>query len=157
MKVSANERIQMMNLLAEKFAIELYTLSDTSKLQNVILKGPANSSTEMPKIYQLSRINLNPTIKPIKTGLPQRIWDILSCGGFLITNYQSELAEYFDLGIDLETYSSMEELMDKCAYYLLHEEERRQIAQNGFEKIKTCHTIQMRLLQMLQLAGMAEE
>ena len=42
-----------------------------------------------------------------------------------MTNYQAELPELFEIGVDLEAYGSMEELVDKCAYYLSHEEERK--------------------------------
>ena len=89
------------------------------------------------------------TIKPIQTGLPLRIFDILGCGGFLMTNYQSELQNYFDIGIDLETYSSLEELVDKCAYYLSHEQERAQIAQNGYQKVCSMHTYPHRIRTMI--------
>jgi spore maturation protein CgeB len=66
-----------------------------------------------------------------------------------MTNYQSELPEYFDIGVDLEAYSSLDELVDKCAYYLLHEEERRQIAQNGYRKVCAMHTYPHRVREML--------
>lgn len=46
-----------------------------------------------------------------------------------------ELTDYFTIGVDLETYSSMDELVDKCTYYLAHDEERKQIAKNGYEKV----------------------
>ena len=41
-----------------------------------------------------------------------------------------ELIDYFTIGVDLEAYSSMDELVDKCAYYLAHDEERKQIVKN---------------------------
>ena len=63
------------------------------------------------------------------------ICDILGCGGFLMTNFQSELTDYFTIGVDLEAYSSMDELVDKCAYDLAHDEEWKQIAKNGYEKV----------------------
>lgn len=46
-----------------------------------------------------------------------------------------ELTDYFTIGVDLEAYSSMDELVDKCAYYLAHDEERKQIAKNGYDKL----------------------
>ena len=102
--------------------------------------------TEMPKIFHLSKINLNLTSKPIRTGLPLRIWDILSAGGFLLTNYQEEIPEYFEIGKDLEVYTSQEELLQKIDYYLTHEEERSHIAQNGYNKILSQkHTLKDRL------------
>ena len=69
-----------------------------------------------------------------------------------MTNYQPELIEHFTIGEDLETYTSIDELIDKCAYYLSHEDERKQIAQNGYEKVRKAHTYQKRLFEMLKIA-----
>ena len=52
----------------------------------------------------------------------------------------------------MEASISIEELEDKCAYYLTHEKERREIACNGYEEVKQHHTYPIRLAQMLQLA-----
>ena len=89
----------------------------------------------MPKIFNLSKINLNMTMRPIETGLPLRIFDILSSGGFCMTNFQEELLDMFTIGEDIEADSSSPELIDKCGYYLEHEEERKQIAINGQKKV----------------------
>lgn len=150
MEIAQTERIRTLNLLAQYFSVDLYTRSDTSPLKNVHTHGGVQTLTEMPKIFHLSKINLNMTIKPIQTGLPLRIFDILGCGGFLMTNYQSELPEYFDIGVDLEAYSSMEELADKCSYYLTHEDERQKIAGNGYQKVDSLHTYPHRIREMIR-------
>ena len=150
MQAAETERIRTLNTLARHFDVDLFTRSDTKNLENVHVHGGVESLTEMPKIFHLSRINLNITIKPIQTGLPLRIFDILGCGGFLMTNYQAELQEYFEIGVDLEAYSSMEELVDKCAYYLSHEEERKQMALNGYHKVCGQHTYPHRIKAMLE-------
>lgn len=150
MQIAETERIRTLNMLAQYFTVDLFTKSDTSALQNVRLHNGASSLTEMPKIFHLSKINLNMTIRPIQTGLPLRIFDILGCGGFLMTNYQEELPEYFDIGTDLEAYSDMEELTEKCAYYLEHDREREQIARNGYEKVRSQHSYIHRLTEMLR-------
>lgn len=150
MQIAETERIRTLNTLARYFTVDLYTRSDTSALQGVRTHGGVATLTEMPRIFHLSKINLNMTVKPIQTGLPLRIFDILGCGGFLMTNYQAELPEYFDIGTDLEAYTSMEELVEKCAYYLEHEDIRRQIAQNGYEKVCAGHTYIHRLKDMIE-------
>ena len=149
MQIAETERVRTLNTLAQYFTVDLYTNSDTSALKSVQTHGGVASLTEMPKIFHLSKINLNMTISPIQTGLPLRIFDILGCGGFLMTNFQSELSDYFDIGTDLEAYSSMEELVEKCAYYLEHEDIRRQIAKNGYEKVCANHTYIHRLKDMI--------
>ncbi len=67
-----------------------------------------------------------------------------------MTNYQPELEDLFIIGEDLESYSSPEELVDKCSYYLTHEDERAAIARSGYEKVKANHTHIHRLKEMLK-------
>lgn len=150
MKLAAVERERTLNRLAEHFNVCLYTRSDTSSLPKVLCRGGVSTLTEMPRVFQASRINLNMTMRPIETGLSLRVWDILGCGGFLLTNYQAEIPEYFEIGKDLETYESMDELEEKIQYYLTHEEERMEIAIHGYEKTARHHTYEIRLSQMLK-------
>lgn len=150
MEIAQTERIRTLNLLGQYFSVDLYTRSDTSVLKNIHIHGGVQTLTEMPKIFHLSKINLNMTIKPIQTGLPLRIFDILGCGGFLMTNYQSEIQEYFEIGVDLEAYSSMEELVDKCSYYLAHEDTRKKIAEKGYQKVDSLHTYPHRIREMIR-------
>lgn len=151
MKLAALERERILKRLSERFPVTLYTRSDASALPHVDCRGGVSTLTEMPKVFQASRINLNMTMRPIETGLSQRIWDVLACGGFLLTNYQAEIPEYFEIGKDLETYESMEELEEKVQYYLTHEDERMEIAINGYEKTAASHSYEMRLAQMIKL------
>ena len=67
-----------------------------------------------------------------------------------MTNYQPELEDMFIIGEDLEAYSSPEELVDKCSYYLTHEDERASIARSGREKVRASHTHIHRLNEMLK-------
>ncbi len=151
MELAERERIKTLNLLASRFNTVLYTRSDTSELKGAEVRGGVKTHTEMPKIFKLSRINLNITIRPIESGLPLRIFDIMGSGGFVLTNYQPEIAELFEVGRELEVYTDHEELMDKCAYYLEHEEERRKIAENGYKRVSEQYTYEKRVMEMLNL------
>lgn len=146
------EREKTLNTLAKHFKVDLYTGSDTSTLTGVCTHGTIESLIAMPKVFHLSKINLNMTVKSIQSGLPLRIFDIMGCGGFCMTNYQAELPEYFEIGRDLEAYSSMEELVDKCSFYLEHDDIRKEIARNGYEKVKQHHTYPHRIAEMLRNA-----
>ena len=151
-KISALERLRIMELLSKNFSVDLYTASDTSTLPNIQNRGLAKTMDEMPIIFHNSKINLNITSKSIRSGIPLRLFDILACGGFSITNFQAELPELFVPGKDLICYESIEDLIDKINYFLYHDSERREIAQNGFETIQKYHTYPIRLEQMIQLA-----
>ncbi|MGN0436806.1 MAG: DUF3880 domain-containing protein, partial [Wujia sp.] len=135
-KCTEQERINTLNQVSQHFSTDLYTQSDTSSLSNIHNKGPADSLTMMPKIFKCSKINLNITNKAIKSGLSQRIFDVMGCGGFLITNYQPEVLDLFVPDEEIVMYESLEDLIDKIGYYLIHEEERNRIAVNGYRKVK---------------------
>lgn len=150
-KVTEQERLRLFKAVSEKYSLDLYTGSDVSPLPAANFRGLAKTMTEMPKIFHLSKINLNFTSKPIRTGLPLRIWDILGAGGFVLTNFQTEIPEYFEIGKDLETYSSEEELLEKIGYYLEHEDERQAIAENGYRKAKEMYSLDVRIGQMLEM------
>ncbi len=61
--------------------------------------------------------------------------DVLAAGGFLLTSYTPEIDEYFTDGEDLAIARTPEEMIQKTAYYLEHEEERKEIAMNGQKKV----------------------
>lgn len=153
-KCTEQERIRTLAAISEHFDMDLWTLSDTSMLPKVHNHGGADSNTMMPQIIKCSKINLNMTNRPIKTGLPLRIFDLMGAGGFVISNYQAEIPEIFIPDEDIVLYDSIPDLLDKIGYYLEHDEERKQIAKNGYEKVKMYHSYDVRLAQMFRMAGL---
>lgn len=152
MEVSARERELVLKTIGEKYKVRLYTgsaLPEGLAGKNIEVFGYADYQTEVPLIFHNSKININITSKTIISGIPQRIFDILSCGGFCLTNYQPEIAEYFVDGKELVMYTDMADLLAKVEYYLSHEEERKQIAENGRRKIEAEHCLKGRVWEML--------
>ncbi len=154
-EVTARERERILAAVAKNHRIHVYTGSEMSKhlkeLPGLINKGFADTRTQMPAIFHHSRINLNITLKSIRTGIPQRVLDIMACGGFCLTNYQAEIAAFFEDGEELVMYSSIPDLCDKIDYYLKHEEEREAIAKQGKEKIKQLFDLPIRLKRMMEM------
>lgn len=148
-KVAEQERLRLLRMLSDSFNVDIYTGSDTSSMPHIHNKGFAKSLTEMPVIFHNSKINLNITAKSIRSGLSLRIFDVLGCGGFLITNYQAELPEFFEIGKDLVAYESENHLKELCAYYLTHDDERNEIARHGYETVVNNHTYDIRMLQII--------
>lgn len=148
---TAVERRETLRILGNNFNTDIYTGSNTTGLR-VNNRGIAKTFTEMPLVFANSKININTTCRPIKTGIPQRIWDICGCGGFVLTNYQSELENFFIIGEDIAVYTSMDDMIEKIRYYLDNEKERARIARNGYEKVKGEHTFKHRVGDILYLA-----
>ncbi len=148
-KLAEIDRITVLNTLAESFSVHLFTSSDSSFLQNIHFHPSVNYHTDMNKIFYLSKVNLNITLPSIETGIPQRILDIMGCGGFVLTNYQKELEDHFAIGTDLEVFHDLTELKDKAFYYLQHENERVRIAINGYQKVRDHFSYEHQLSQIL--------
>ncbi len=153
MEVTGRERERTLGKISEKYPVYFYTSSQLPRRlvkENVKNMGYADYQKEMPFIFHNSKINLNITSRTIETGIPQRVFDILSCGGFCLTNYQPEIDQYFTDGEDLAMYTSLEEMMDKADYYLTHEKERMEIAQNGYKRIRENFELKDKVAEILQ-------
>lgn len=150
-KLAELERITVLNALGNDFDVHLYTNSPCSYLQNVHVHSGVNYYTDMNKIFYLSKINLNITLSSIESGIPQRILDIMGCGGFVLTNYQPELDDFFEIGKDIEVFRNIEELKEKCKFYLTHEKERLNIAINGYQKIRDHFSYPHQLNKMISI------
>ncbi len=139
-KIAEIERRRALIELSKHYRVNVYSNSDVSDLLRIQYCGSVDYWSEMPKVFRMSKINLNFTIPNIKSGIPLRIWDVLGCGGFLLTNYQAEIPYYFKEGEDLVCFDGLEDLCEKVGYYLEHEEERKRIAWNGYRKVREKHS-----------------
>ena len=139
-KIAEIERRRALIELSKHYRVNVYSNSDVSDLLRIQYCGSVDYWSEMPKVFRMSKINLNFTIPNIKSGIPLRIWDVLGCGGFLLTNYQAEIPYYFKEGEDLVCFDGLEDLCEKVGYYLEHEEERKRIAWNGYHKVREKHS-----------------
>lgn len=139
-KIAEIERRRALIELSKHYKVNVYSNSNVSDLLRIQYCGSVDYWSEMPKVFRMSKINLNFTIPNIKSGIPLRIWDVLGCGGFLLTNYQAEIPYYFKEGEDLVCFDGLEDLCEKVGYYLEHEEERKRIAWNGYHKVREKHS-----------------
>ncbi|MCB9501967.1 MAG: glycosyltransferase [Deferribacteres bacterium] len=89
------------------------------------------------KIYNESKIVLNLGIG--KTGIQQRVFEVLCCGSFLLTNEIPAEGRVFEDKEHL-VYFNDENIEQLIEYYLQHEEEREAIALAGYRKAVTEHT-----------------
>ena len=137
-KVTVNERHHILEEMGKRFDTVLYTTPGAKGIDGVANLGTANYFAKMPRVFRRSKVNLNITLRSILSGIPLRVLDILAAGGFLITNYQEEIAEFFVDGQDLVIAYTPEDMIQKTAYYLEHEDERKEIALNGQRKVLEC-------------------
>lgn len=149
-EVTARERYIAMAVLSNHFQVKHYADTSDKRLERVEFMGYADYYTEMPKIFQLTDVNLNISLRSIRTGIPLRCLDVMACGGFLISNYQEELAEYFRLGEEVVTYGDLEELVYLTDYYLREDALRKKIAKCGQDRIKADFTYEKGLKKIFK-------
>jgi spore maturation protein CgeB len=135
-QITGRERLRLLKAMGERFPTLLFSRTVGELPPGVTYGGTARYFDEMPQIFKSSKINLNPTLKSIRSGIPLRALDILGCGGFLLSNYQLELAEYFIPGEEVAVYDSIEDAVAKAEYYVNHDGERERIAKNGYRKAR---------------------
>jgi len=147
-QVTYKERVSLLQAITENFDVRLFTGSKCNELPTHIFAGTVAYDTEMPKVFRESKINLNITLRSITSGIPLRALDIMGAGGFLLSNYQPEIAEYFENGTEVVLFESKEDLLEKIAYYLAHEDERKRIAYNGWKKVQQDFSYEKRIQEI---------
>lgn len=144
-KIAQLERYKLLGELSKYFDVNVFTDDENAEFILAHNRGPVRYWDESPIVFAESKVNLNFTIRNIRSGIPLRVWDILAAGGFCITNFQPELVMYFKNGEDLVWFEDEADLIKKVRYYLTHEDERKKIALNGQKKVSELHNYDERL------------
>ena len=147
-KITGLERTELIRAAAEHFHFDLFTPGKDFSMPNLTNHGTVDYYTQMPLVFRRSKINLNISLRSIKSGIPLRAFDILGSGGFLLSNFQADFLDEFIPGEDFVYYESEEDLLSKIDYYLTHEDERIAIAKNGHDKVAKKHTFRHRVREM---------
>lgn len=150
-KIANLERTALLKAVSEHFNTKLYTPNPTPELPQIYNMGSVDYQRQMPYVFKNSAINLNISLRSIRSGIPLRCFDIMGCGGFLLSNYQGDFYEHFIPGEDLVLFDSQEDFLNKCDYYLKHDNERLQITANGYGKVKEFHTYEVRLKEIFEV------
>ncbi len=149
-EITARERGEYIGAILEKHPLDLYTNEKDLKLPNCINHGPVNPYDGAPYVFQNAKINLNLTLRSILSGIPYRAFEVMASGGFLLTNYQADFDDCYTAFEDYVWFESKEDMLDKIEYYLSHEKERAEIAENGLRRTRENHTYIHRIQEMLK-------
>jgi spore maturation protein CgeB len=124
------ERVECMRLLAKKFDLKLYGSGwEKYGLHSAV---PDVYAAEYRQICAGARVVIGWNIDPtVELYFSNRTWYTLGCGGFLLTAYCPCLEELFTRAKELDWFTNLDECCEKIAYYLTHDDERREIAAAG--------------------------
>lgn len=102
---------------------------------HIILKGLYDD--DYVKSFKAFKISLCFLRKMNFDQFTSRTFEIPACGGFMVAERTDDHKRLFKEDKEAVFFSSNEELLDKCKYYLAHEEERIAIAKAGRLRCET--------------------
>ncbi|MDX6476144.1 MAG: hypothetical protein QOH95_1655 [Gaiellaceae bacterium] len=109
---------------------------------------------DMFRVLYESRIALNRHIGVAERyANNMRLYEATGVGTMLLTDARENLGDLFEPGREVVTYDSEDELVERVAYYLEHDEERRAIAAAGQARTLREHTYRIRMQELLAILG----
>lgn len=123
--------------------------------------GGVLDDASLVRLYSKARINLGfATVGencsgPRVTQVRLRDFEVPMSGGFYLAEHSDELADFFTPGLEIETWRTREELLDKCRHYLADDAKRRSVAAAGRARALREHTWEHRFAAAFQIMGLA--
>jgi spore maturation protein CgeB len=118
--------------------------------EGVSYRGRAAHGSELTKIYSGARVQIDIGRIYQSDIITMRVFDVLACGGFLLAEWSEALAQAFEIGVEIEAWTTLEELETKAQYYLDHPVKREAIAQRGLRAVRDRHRIRQRVATILE-------
>ncbi|MFI3282595.1 MAG: glycosyltransferase [Rikenellaceae bacterium] len=104
--------------------------------ENLTIEDHGLYSEDYSKSFRAFKISLCFLRKINRDQQTSRTMEIPASGGFMLAERTDEHMQLFEEGVEAEFFSSNEELLQKCNYYLSHEHERAAIVKNGLLRCK---------------------
>jgi spore maturation protein CgeB len=103
------------------------------------------------KGIKYAKISLNTLYFGEIEGVNVRTFEIAGTGGFQMVQYKPGIHDLFEVGKEIVTYESIEDLREKINYYLENENERKLIAEGGQIRAWKDHYYEKRLERLINL------
>lgn len=139
------DRLPNYSLIAEKIALNDWMSPEGtasyyigSKIVINMHRSVDEDTWNSNKKYKIPALSVNP-----------RTFEISASGAFQLTDVRQDLERCYTPGVEIATYGSGNDLVEKLEYYLEHEEERKNIALHGMSRSLRDHTYANRVSQIL--------
>lgn len=76
------------------------------------------------------------------------------CRTCYLTGHTDEIGKFYDLGKEIDTYRTPDELIDKTQYYLRHPVEAEKLREAGYLRARKDHTWEQRFEELFRKTGM---
>ncbi len=150
--VASQKRVAYVSALSN-FGIHVWgdeRWSDVSSAApGVHYRGLAEQGHELTCVYSGAEVHVDVNRIYQPEAIPMRVINVMACGGFLIAEHSDSIEELFDVGKEIETYRTIDELESKVAHFLEHPGEAREIAQRGLDAVRERHTMRIRAAKLL--------
>jgi spore maturation protein CgeB len=122
------------------------------ELDKIMMNEPV-FNIEKSKAFKGAKIVLNNLHPAVIDAVNKRSFEICGVGGFQIISDRPAVYELFEVGKEVVTYKSLQDLKDKIDYYLdpINEKERVDIAAEGYQRALKDHTYEVRLKQLIKI------
>jgi len=97
-------------------------------------KGSVPHGEGVAKILGASGICINILRRQNKASHNMRTFEAPACKAFVLSERSQEAKDFFEEDREAAYFSSIDELKEKCTYYLKHPEEREAIALAGYQR-----------------------
>jgi len=116
-------------------------------------RGPAGHGAELTRIYNATRVNVDVGRVYQNDIVTLRTFDVLACGAFALVEHTAELGDLFEVGREVVSYRTLNELLEKAAHYAGNVDEADEIAERGLRAVRERHSVDLRLAEMLRSLG----
>lgn len=123
--------------------------------RGVRVRGRAGHFHALTRIYNATAINIDIGRLYQRDIVTMRVFDVLACGGFVLADHSEALCALLRPGVEVETWRTVGELVDKARWYLKHPDKAAAIAQRGHDAVHRDHSIRARVRQMLAVMDLS--
>ena len=118
-------------------------------MPGVAVKGPVSYGPEMARLYSNVKVNLNLTAAQLRQAVNQRVFDASAAGGFVLTDYRSDLEDLFDLEQEIACFKNFDEMAGMLEWYGKDAQARKKIITAARRRVLAHHSWDKRLAGML--------
>jgi spore maturation protein CgeB len=116
------------------------------------------SPSESAQIFHATRININlhsspwvDGVNPVGDYLNPRSFELAGAGAFQLVDERRDLARFFQIGSEVETFADLAQCRQKISYYLEHPQERQEIAERARLRALAEHTYVHRMREAIDV------